>query len=106
MAYNEKDVNINFRVSRELRDKMHLRAKQLDMNVSQFFRNCMEEALKADNVQSTDSNIPLDNTDFRYVNFRCSKTLYDEFASTCAKINVTKSSVLRNFLANFIKQHQ
>lgn len=37
MAYIEKDVNINFRVSRELRDAMKQRAEQLNINVSQFF---------------------------------------------------------------------
>lgn len=107
MAYNEKDVNISFRVSRELRDKMHLRAKQLDMNVSQFFRNCMENEIMKDDIPVSNSLSVKDtaNNQMKPVTFFCPSNLYDSFIQTCAKQNIAKAIVLRKFVADYIKDN-
>lgn len=106
MTYKENDVNISFRVPRELRDKMSVRAEQLGISVSKFLRNSMIEELEQGNISYAEENSKKSSINSYVLNFRCPANLYEDFIRTCEKHNVTKSNVVRQLIADYVKNNQ
>lgn len=106
MDLKEKNVNMNFRLSKDLRDAMRARAEYLGINMSQFFRNAIENELGNTEPAIVDSkfkNIPQEVT--KLVGFFCPIQLADDFDIVCKKQNIPKSLILRQFVANYIKEY-
>ena len=102
MQFKDKDVNMNFRVPHEYRDAMKKRSEELGLNVSQFFRNCMEKELGIKPLLKTPtSHLEGTKRDTRLVNFRCPTDLYEDFIQACKSHNMQHAKVLRGFMETF-----
>lgn len=107
MAYNENNVNMNFRLPASLRDAMRARADYLGINVSQFFRNAIEKELNIDRPATLDKDLKgVAEGDTKSISFFCPIALADSFNETCKRLNVPKSLVLRQFLQDYVDTHK
>lgn len=93
----DKNVNVNFRVPASYRDAMKTKAKQQGLNLSKFFRNCMDEAL---NEKET-VHIPLDYLnadDEKIFSLRVSKEKLNTFQSLCSSMGRDAGKIIRAFI--------
>lgn len=108
MKSQDKTVNMNFRLSKSLRDAMRAKADYLGINMSQFFRNAIENELNivsaASSVDTELKNVPTEDT--KMIGFRCPVKLIDTFEAVCRKNNLQKSVVFRQLLVDYIKDNQ
>lgn len=107
MDLKDKTVNMNFRLSKDLRDAMRARADYLGVNMSQFFRNAMERELNIDRsalVESDLKGVPVSGT--RAIKVYCPKELFQAFDTVCKKQNLAKTVVLRQLISDYVKKNQ
>lgn len=107
MDLKDKTVNINFRLSKDLRDAMRARADYLGVNMSQFFRNAIENELNIDTSTFVDTDLKdVPNNDTKLIGFRCPVKLIDAFEVVCRKNNLQKSIVFRQLISDYVKKNQ
>lgn len=99
-----KDVNVNFRVTEELRDKLASLAKARGMTTSKLLRSYMEELVYGDKTRKARMTRVEDSTSYEdMVGIRCTKELHEQFFRACEKNGVMPTKVLRGFMTDYAR---
>lgn len=107
-TYN-KDVNMNFRVPKVFRDKLKKLADSQGTNVSQLFRNYMEDVLKgykpmsASSMRAESPDVLI--TEGTSIHFRTSQELHDDFFAICKQMNKKPTGILRAYTQDYTRLH-
>lgn len=101
----DKNVNINFRVPLAYREALKQKAASQGINLSKFFRNCMDEALKSNDTSVLPSKVSDEKPDI-VVSLRMSNTNFRAFHEFCNRYHKDYGKVIRAFICaitdNFI----
>lgn len=93
----DKNVNVNFRVPLAYREALKQKAASQGINLSKFFRNCMDEALKSNDTSILPAKASDEKPDI-VVSLRMSHTDFKAFHEFCNRNHKDYGKVIRAFI--------
>lgn len=104
MATENKGVNVNFRVTEELRDKLSNLAKARGMTTSKLLRAYMEELVYGNKTQKAGITRTESATKNDYmIGIRCTEEQHKQFFDVCEKNGQMPTKILRAFLIDYTR---
>lgn len=93
----DKNVNVNFRVPLAYREALKAKAAEQGINLSKFFRNCMDEALNTQNKNFIPAKSKASRAD-KVFSMRIDDRTLTEFKELCDRKGLDYSKVVRSFV--------
>lgn len=93
----DKNVNVNFRVPLAYREALKQKAASQGINLSKFFRNCMDEALNDNSTNVLPSKL-LDKKPDIVLSIRINDPDFYKFQDFCNKYHKDYGKVIRAFI--------
>ena len=94
----DKNVNVNFRVPLAYREALKAKAAEQGINLSKFFRNCMDEALKKDKETLSIPIDYLDAPDEKIFSLRVSRKKLEDFQHLFSSRGRDAGKIIRAFV--------